>query len=79
MKSFVYMEVVSLRVRSFVYLTLFVYLLSRLFTCEGGGHVDVVLRHVSHAVVDHVELTLLLSVVTLQDVHDGVHRPVHVS
>lgn len=48
-------------------------------TCERLCHVDVILRNVADAKVNDVQLTLVLSVVTVQDVEDGLHRAVHVT
>ncbi len=50
-----------------------------LVTRERFSHVDVILRNVSDAKVKDIELTLMLSVVTVQDVQDGLHRPVHIT
>lgn len=47
-------------------------------TSKHFGHVDVVLRDVSYAEMDHLELALL-SVVAVQDVQDGLHRAIHVT
>lgn len=42
-------------------------------TSKHFGHVDVVLRDVSYAEMDHLELALLLSVIAVQDVQDSLH------